>query len=135
MAQIILRLTIKDPVSGVGYSLQDKANVPVGAITATDAPLSFDVPITLNDDGRLTGAYVRREGPVRRFVYVAIGKQTGAPHAVWARRAKIDVHDIPADLLALAREGHTLEALLPGRSKDGGPACATVRLLEPWRPV
>ncbi len=140
MAQITLRLTIKDPVPGVRYSLQDKANLPVGAITANDAPLSFDVPITLNDDGRLTGTYVRREGPVRRFVYVAIGKQAesrqlGNPDAAWDRRAKIDIHDIPADLLALAREGRTLEALLPGLARDGGPACATVRLLEPWRPV
>ena len=53
----------------------------------------------------------------------------------WSRRAKIDVHDIPADLLAQARQGEVLEVVLPGRAKDGGPACATVRPIRTWRAV
>ena len=77
---------------------------------------------------------MRREGPSRRFVYIAIGTSAGQ-HSEWSRRAKIDVHDIPADLLAMAREGRVLEAILPGRARDGGPACATVRPLQPWRAV
>ena len=131
---ITLRLTTADPVAGVAYSLQDKANAPVDARIADDGPISFDVPITLSDDGRLTGPFVRREGPSRRFVYFAIGTSAGQ-HGEWSRRAKIDVHDIPADLLALAREGRVLEAILPGRARDGGPACAAVRPLQPWRAV
>ena len=130
---ITLRLTIKDPVPGVCYSLQGKDGEPVDAVTATDAPLSLDAPVILNDDGRLTGAFVRREGTERRFVYIGIGKHAGEGHSPWDRRAKIDVHDIPADLLAAARLGRTLEVRLPGRAKDGGPACATVRPLEPWK--
>ncbi|MFN7111010.1 MAG: DUF5990 family protein [Brevundimonas sp.] len=132
---ITLRLTIADPVAGVAYSLQDKANMPVESRVAGDAPISFDVPITLSDDGRLTGPFVRREGPSRRFVYIAIGTSAGQHASEWSRRAKIDVHDIPADLLALARDGRVLEAILPGRARDGGPACATVRPLQPWRAV
>ena len=42
------------------------------------------------------------------------------------------VHEIPADLL---QPGAVIEATLPGRGKDGLPACATVRPLGPWRPV
>lgn len=129
---ITLRLTIAEPLPGLAYNLQDKANRPVDIRLSGDAPLSFDVPVTLNDDGRLTGTFVRREGPVRRFVYVAVASHPGDP-AGWNRRAKIDVHDIPADLLAQAREGRMLEGRLPGRARDGGPACAIVRLLEPWR--
>lgn len=132
---ITLRLTIADPVAGVAYSLQDKANMPVEPRIAGDGPIRFDVAITLSDDGRLTGPFVRREGPTRRFVYIAIGTSAGQHDSVWTRRAKIDVHDIPADLLALARDGRVLEAVLPGRARDGGPACATVRPLEPWRAV
>ena len=76
-AEITLRLTIADPVAGVAYSLQDKANTPVGPRTAHDGPIQFDVPIALSDDGRPTGPFVRREGPVRRFVYIAIGTSAG----------------------------------------------------------
>ncbi|MBB1178178.1 MAG: DUF5990 family protein [Pseudomonadota bacterium] len=131
---ITLRLTTADPVPGVAYSLQDKANAPVDPRIAGDGPISFDVPVTLSDDGRLTGPFVRREGPLRRFIYIAIGTSAGQ-HGEWSRRAKIDVHDIPAALLAQARAGQTLEVILPGRARDGGPACATVRPLQPWTAV
>lgn len=132
---ITLRLTTADPVAGVAYSLQDKANTPVEPRIAGDGPISFDVPVTLSDDGRMTGPFVRREGPSRRFVYIAIGTSAGQHSSEWSRRAKIDVHDIPGDLLAQAREGRVLEVILPGRAKDGGPACATVRPLQAWRAV
>lgn len=130
---ILLRLTIENPVPGVCYSLQGKEGEPVDAMTATEAPLSLDAPVVLNDDNRLTGPFVRREGPTRRFVYIGIGTHAGFSGAAWSRRAKIDVHDIPADLLEAARQGRMLEVRLPGRAKDGGPACATVRPLAPWK--
>ncbi|MFN7108030.1 MAG: DUF5990 family protein [Brevundimonas sp.] len=132
---ITLRLTIAEPIAGVAYSLQDKANMPVEPRIAGDGPISFDVPVTLSDDGRLTGPFVRREGPSRRFVYIAIGTSAGQHASEWSRRAKIDIHDIPADLLVQAREGRLLEVVLPGRAKNGGPACATVRPLQAWRVV
>lgn len=132
---ITLRLIVADPVPGVRYSLQDKVNTPVDPQAATDAAMSLEVTITLTDDGRMTGPFVRREGPMRRFVYIAIGTSAGDHDSAWSRRAKIDVHDIPADLLDLAMTGRMLETRLPGRARDGGPACATVRPLEAWRAV
>lgn len=126
---VTLRLIIADPAPGVRYSLQDPKNLPVDARTAGDDPLSFDVPVTLRPAGRLSGPFVRREGPTRRFVYIAIGRSAGDPASAWTRRAKIDVHDIPAALLA---PGAVVEARLPGRGKDGSPACATVRPLDGW---
>lgn len=132
---ITLRMTIADPVAGLHYSLQDKKNVPVDAVIAGESPLSFDVPIRLSDDGRMLGPFVRTEGPTRRFIYIAIGGQAGGDDRMFSRRAKIDVHDIPADLLVLARQGKVLEAVLPGRGKDGTPACATVRPIKGWRQV
>lgn len=127
---VTLRLIIADPAPGVRYSLQDPKNAPVDPGTADDGPLSFDVPATLRPDGRLSGPFVRREGPARRFVYIAIGQSAGDHASIWTRRAKIDVHDIPAALLA---PGAVLEVVLPGRGKDGSPACATVRPIEGWR--
>ncbi|AYV46188.1 hypothetical protein CFHF_15970 [Caulobacter flavus] len=130
---ITLRLRIQDPVPGVAYSLQDKKNHPVGPLVAGDGPLAFDVSVRVAPGPRFLGEFVRSEGPSRRFVYIAIGTSAGQHGSTWTRRAKIDIHTIPADLLARALEGAVLEVLLPGRAKDGGPACATVVPLEAWR--
>ncbi len=129
---VTLRLTIADPVPGVRYSLQQD-DAPFEPVTATDAPLSFDVPIRLSADNRFLGPFVRREGPQRRFVYIRIGQSAGDHASCWTRRAKIDIHDIPRALLDQARAGRRLEIILPGRGKDGSPACATVRPTIPWR--
>lgn len=132
---LTLRLTIADPVPGLHYSLQDPKNVPLDIRISSDTPMVFDVPVTLRPDGKLAGPFVRREGPERRFVYIAIAGQAGQTDPVGrviSRRAKIDVHDIPPDLV---RPGAVLEARLPGRAKDGTPTCATVRPLSPWRAV
>jgi hypothetical protein len=133
-ATVILRLTVADPVPGERYSLQ-KDDAPFEPAVATDAPLSFDVPIRLAADNRLLGPFVRREGPTRRFVYIRIGQSAGDCASPWSRRAKIDIHDIPPALLDQARAGRVLEIVLPGRGKDGSPACATVRSATGWRAI
>ena len=128
---LTLRLTIADPVPGLHYWRQDAKNAPHDIRLSTEAPLTFDMPVDLRPDGKLGGTFVRREGKERRFVYIAIGgSMQGLP--VVSRRAKIDVHDIPA---ALLKPGVILEAVLPGRGKDGTPACATVRPLSPWTSI
>ena len=129
---ICLRLTIADPVPGVRYSLQ-KDDAPHEAVTASEAPLSFDVFVTLTPDHRVTGPFVRREGKERRFIYIRIGQSAGDHASEWSRRAKIDIHHIPPSLLDAARDGAVLEVVLPGRGKDGTPACATVRPTVGWR--
>lgn len=125
---LTLRLTIADPVPGLHYWRQDAQNTPHDIRLSTDAPLTFDMPVDLRPDGTLGGTFVRREGPTRRFVYIAVGgSMDGLP--VVSRRAKIDVHDIPATLM---KPGAVIATTLPGRGKDGTPACATVRPLSPW---
>lgn len=126
---VILRLIIDDPLPGVRYSLQHD-DMPFDPRTADSGPLSLDAPVLLHPDGRMTGPFVRREGPQRRFIYIRIGKSAGDQASVWSRRAKIDIHDIP---LALLAPGTVLEVHLPGRGKDGSPACATVRPLGEWK--
>lgn len=135
MATITLRLTIADPVPTVLYSLQDKDNALVDSRIATAAALSFDIPVTLNDDGRLTGTFVRREGKERRFVYLVMHGQPQSPvddqgRAI-SRRAKIDIHDIPE---TLRQPGAVLGVTLPGRDRTGRlPACASVKPTQGWR--
>jgi hypothetical protein len=130
-ATVTLRLIIDDPVPGVRYSLQ-KGDMPFEPRTAGDGPLAFELPITLHPDGRMTGPFVRREGPQRRFVYICIGTSAGDHAGAWSRRAKIDIHTLPAALLV---PGALLEVHLPGRARDGSPACATVRPVMEWRSV
>jgi hypothetical protein len=130
---IILRLTIPDPFPGVAYSLQDKKSQPVGQVIASEAPIAFDVPVGVAPGPRFLGDFVRSEGPARRFVYIAIGEQAGQRPCPWSRRARIDIHDLPAGLLDQALAGAVLEAVLPGKAQDGGPACATVQPIAGWR--
>ena len=127
-ATVTLRLIIDDPVPGVRYSLQ-KDDLPFEPRTAGHGPVAFELPITLHPDGRMTGPFVRREGPQRRFVYIRIGTSAGDHASPWSRRAKIDIHDIPRPLLV---PDALLEVHLPGRGKDGSPACATVRPVSAW---
>jgi hypothetical protein len=130
---ITLRMTIEDPVPGVAYSLQDAKGAPVGAVVAAEAPLSFDVAVRVAPGPKFLGEFVRREGPERRFVYIAIGAQAGDHRSPWSRRAKIDIHTLSPTLLEQALAGEILEGRLPGRDKDGGPACATLRPRDGWR--
>eukprot|EP01037_Dinobryon_pediforme_P014908 gene14908-15046_t len=132
---VTLRLTIEDPFPGVAYSLQNKRNEPVGAVIAGDGPLSFDAQVRVAPGPKFHGDLVRSEGPVRRFVYIAIGQSAGQHGSVWTRRAKIDIHLLPAPVLEQALAGAVLEVRLPGKAKDGGPACATVRPTHDWRVV
>ena len=128
---VTLRLIIDDPVPGVRYSLQ-KDDMPFEPRTAGEGPMAFEFPVTLQRDGRMTGPFVRREGAVRRFVYIRIGASAGDHAAAWSRRAKIDIHGISAPLLV---PDALLEVHLPGRDKDGSPACATVRPVTEWKAV
>lgn len=130
---ITLRLTIENPIPGVTYSLQDAKSAPVGAVVAGEGPLSFDVPVRVAAGPRFLGDFVRREGPERRFVYIAIGKQAGDGRSHWSRRVKVDIHDLPAALLAQALAGAVLECRLAGRDAKGEPACATQKALGGWR--
>lgn len=130
---VTIRLIIGDPVPGVTYSLQDQKSVPVDPVVAGESPLSFDVPVKIAPGPKFQGPFVRREGPERRFIYIAIGGQAGDHASPWSRRVKVDVHDLPAELLEKALAGRVLEARLAGRDKDGGPACATQRPLGGWR--
>ncbi|TAL35089.1 MAG: hypothetical protein EPN98_07400 [Phenylobacterium sp.] len=132
---IMLRLRISDPVPGVAYSLQDKKSRPVDAMIAGDGPVTFDVPARVADGPRFLGEFVRSEGPERRFVYIAIGGQAGQAGMHWSRRVKVDIHLLPTELIAAALAGKVLEANLPGRDKDGGPACATLQPIGGWRAV
>lgn len=131
--EIRMRLVVEHPVAGVVHSLQGKDNQPVDAkVSKTGAALAFEFPIRIAAGPKFYGEQVRREGPERRFVYVAVGQQAGDKASYWSRRMKIDIHDIPQALLDEAAKGKVLEGIIEGTGMDGTPACATVPCRS-WR--
>lgn len=133
--EIRLRLVVETPVPGVVYSLQDKESQPVDAKMSKGAAIVFDFPIRVADGPQFYGEQVRSEGLERRFVYIATGQQAGQKESCWSRRMKIDIHIIPATLIAKAKAGKVLEAMVNGAGSDGTPACATTPLSRTWRAV
>jgi hypothetical protein len=126
--EIQMRIVIEQPVTGVPYSLQSKDDGPLGAKRSVSGEaLEFDFPVKVAAGPRFFGEQVRREGPVRRFVYIRIGQLAGDPSSPWSRRIKVDIHDLAEDLLnrAAAAEG-VIELRVAGTGRDGTPACATV---------
>ena len=127
--EIPLRIVIDNPVDGVWHSLQAKDGHPLDPRRAkAGAALAFDFPVLVAPGPKFFGDQVRREGPVRRFVYIRVGQSAGDLGSPWSRRMKIDIHDLPGDLLDRAAAGDgTIEIVVDGTGKDGTPACATVR--------
>lgn len=125
---VLMRIVIERPVSGVLHSLQAKDGDPLDPKRSTAGePIAFDFAIRVAPGPKFFGDQVRREGPVRRFVYIRVGQAAGDHGSPWTRRMKIDIHDLDPDLLARSAHGGTIVIVIDGTGKDGTPACATVR--------
>jgi Family of unknown function (DUF5990) len=126
---INLRIIVEQPVIGVLHSLQEKDESPLDPKSSRQGePLVFDFQVRVGAGPKFFGDQVRREGPLRRFVYVRVGQYAGDPSSPWSRRMKIDIHDIGNDLLdRAAKSGSVIETTVIGTDKDGTPTCATVR--------
>jgi hypothetical protein len=76
------------------------------------------------------------QGPATgRFIYIDIGKLAGQSDSCWERRIKVPLGGITWDMIEKASTDPklVLEARLPGKSKDGGPSCATLKPAEGWK--
>ncbi len=128
---VILRLSVLSPPTGVAHSLQDKNSTPVDVRMSTGKTIRFEIPIRLEPGKtgyRFLGDFVRTEGKIRRFAYVATGQQAGQ-HTEWSRRAKVDLPEpTPAMIKAATGAGLVLEAAYEGTDAKGGPTCATVKV-------
>ena len=125
--EIRMRILIEQPVIGVRHSLQSgDAGVLDPKVSIAGEPLAFDFPIRIAPGPKFFGDQVRREGPVRRFVDIRIGTSADDHASPWSRRMKIDLHDIPQNLLDRAMRGGMIELRVNGTGKDGTPACTTV---------
>lgn len=138
--EIPLRITVIQPPPGVAWAVQSARSELIGPDQITETQIVFDLTVRLGrprPDGQLTllGA-VTQGPPASRFVYVNSGSRAGQTDSCWDRRAKVPLTGITRQLIDRVRQnpGARLEAQFMGTGPDGGPACATVRLLDGgWR--
>ena len=139
--ELPLRIVMEDPVPGVAIALQRGAAAKAELVqpsAASPAAIMFELEAAVEGalpDGRprLLGPYVQGP-PAARFVYLCVGQLAGQPGSPWTRRVKVPLGGLSRDLIEALTPGMRLEARIAGRARDGGPACASVRLLGPgWR--
>ena len=137
---LLLRITVVDPPDGVTFRLQEGKHGLVPPAHSSQHSLSFDFQLRVvgspeSGPPNFRGAFAQGP-PATRFVYVNSGTSAGQMDSCWTRRAKVAVASATWELVeqvAASRNG-LLEARIQGRARDGGPACATVPLLDGgWR--
>jgi hypothetical protein len=132
-----LRITVFDAPAGVLFALQKGKSEVVTPLLANGDELSFDLSVRVQErvDGapNFLGPFVQGP-PTARFVYINSGTMAGQPGSCWSRRAKIGLTGITWELIKQLtnKPGEVLEVKIYGRTRDGGPVCATVKPLPPW---
>jgi Family of unknown function (DUF5990) len=142
--EIRLRIVLSSPPPGVMFGLQEGSGSNYKTVQlqrSSTADLIFEFAIVLkplkepgaNPD--FAGPFVH--GPKdARFIYIDIGTAAGDYASEWTRRLKIPLKDITNDTVAkLSKNGAILEVTVPGKAKDGGPNCATVKPFPGWKIV
>jgi hypothetical protein len=131
--ELPIRLIVIKPPPGVEFCLQAKRNELLEQVRSTGEDITFDLTVRVVDSLPLNFLGPLTQGPpARRFLYVCSGTSAGQFGSCWTRRAKIPLTGITRELVAQVRanSGSRLEARVQGTGKDGGPACATVPLLD-----
>jgi Family of unknown function (DUF5990) len=137
--ELRLLITVIRPPEGVSFRLQrgktGTAELIEPSFQSGDS-ISFDFTVRTADVAGKTEPVFRGpfvQGPSDgRFIYVNSGTLAGQAHSCWTRRAKVFLKGISRELIemSLAESNAVIEATIYGRAKDGGPACATVPLLD-----
>lgn len=136
-----IRLILVDPPAGIDYGIQSGRGSKYETLFVQQRKrrdVSFDFSLTVLDnreDGQPNFQGPFAQGPPGgRFVYVDVGTYAGQTNTEWARRMKVPLTGITWELIkkVVSRPGQTLTARIPGTGKDGGPSCATVRLIGGW---
>jgi hypothetical protein len=136
LREIPLRLTVLRPPTGVTFAMQRGKSELLPPTRTSAKSLVFDLSVRIGErksssPPNLLGPYAHGK-PDDRFLYLNSGTAAGQVGSVWTRRAKIKTGGIDWKLVdkVLATPGAVLEAQIEGTTKDGGPCCATVPLLD-----
>ncbi len=130
-----LRITVVHPPPGVRFAIQHGKSEITEPSAVSPETIVFNVMITVDDTAmhqppRLLGAVV--QGPrTARFMYVNSGTRAGQFDSRWDRRAKVPLSVISWEVIRQqqATPNSCVAVSIEGRSRDGGPNCATVQLI------
>jgi hypothetical protein len=142
--EVPIRLVLVEPPAGILFGVQRGRGAryePMFVQQRERRDVSFDFSLLVADnrtDGQpnFLGDFAQGQ-PDRRFVYIDVGTYAGQTDTPWARRMIVPLQGLTWPLIrkVVSRPGHRLSARIPGTGKDGGPSCATVRLLGGWEIV
>ena len=135
-----LRITVVKPLRDVPLCLQQGKDDLVPPSYDSGEQVSFDFTVNIANDRTAGPPNLRGKSvqgpPAGRFIYINAGTYAGQADSCWSRRAKVSLAGITWEMIeqVLSESNSVLEARIAGTARDGGPACATVRLLEGgWR--
>jgi len=139
-AEVPLRIVLVATPAGVDFGIQEGKGSDYKTIQkqkSKEADLTFEIVVTVKDnreDGLPNFLGPLTHGPTTgRFIYINIGKSAGQFDSCWDRRIKVPLGGITWDLINKTTSKLVLEARLPGKGKDGGPSCATVKPTDGWK--
>jgi hypothetical protein len=141
-SEVQVRLVLVDPPAGVDFGIQRGAGTDYESVLVQQrkrGDLCFDFPMTVVDNRKdglpnVQGPFAQGP-PAGRFIYVDVGTYAGQKNTQWSRRMKVPLQGITWPLIrkAMNTPDAKLSARIPGTGKDGGPNCATVKLLGTWQ--
>ena len=143
-ADLPIRLVLVEPPPAIDFGIQHGSGAHYETLFVQQAKhgdVIFDFSLTVSDhrkDGLPNFKGPIAQGPpVSRFIYVDVGTYAGQKDTKWSRRMKVPLRGITWALIrqVTSTPGHKLLARIPGTGKDGGPSCATVKLLGHWQVV
>jgi hypothetical protein len=138
--EVPIRIRVLDPPRDVLFGVQRGRTEIVAPTEMTSTEVRFDLSLRVGD-GRADGlpnflGPFAQGPPACRFVYVNSGTLAGQSDSCWTRRAKVHLAGITWAMVegVLTGSADLLEARIVGTGRDGGPACATVPLVDGgWR--
>lgn len=143
-SDLSIRLVLVDPPPGVDFGIQRGGGAQyetlfVQQVKQGDVIFDFFLIVTENRKDSLPnfkGPFAQGP-PASRFIYIDVGACAGQINTQWSRRMKVPLQGITWALIrqATSKPGRKLLARIPGKGKDGGPNCATVRLLGDWEVI
>jgi hypothetical protein len=129
------RIVVVAPPAGVVFALQRGKRDLSGAALSRRTDLRFDFTLQVSRAParsiRFSGEFV--QGPAGgKFVYVNSGTLAGDAPSPWTRRAKVGLKGMKWSTVerVLGQPGAFVQARISGTARDGGPACASVPLLD-----
>ena len=143
-SEVHIRLVLVDPPAGVDFGIQRGAGTDYESVFVQQrkrGDVSFDFSLTVVDNRKdglpnFQGPFAQGP-PAGRFIYVDVGTYAGQKDTQWSRRMKVPLQGVTWPLIrkAMSKSGYKLSARIPGTGKDGGPNCATVRLIGEWQVI